>query len=264
MLPGNKETSMSHSLTVPPESQHPASLASLAKKANRAHAACEKAVRSALEHAKLCGETLIEAKSLVGHGEFEKWLAKNCKFSPQMARRYMTLARGWEQLVELSKGNRGFVFDCLSAREALRLLSAGGYDDLPVEYTSQLCPSCHSPLVVSSKLYATCAHCWECRLYPIQRIGKPRPELKLMAAQAAAPTTRQQPEPIDAHTPAADDRCHRDHVGGCLLAIEQIAGRAVGHGADDEVAASLMHLAEQIGRRHSRASTSPSHRQLVG
>ena len=75
-------------------------LPTLARRANREHAACEKAIRSALEHARQCGQFLIQAKALVAHGNFQDWIAKNCKFSPQMARRYMALARGWARDLE--------------------------------------------------------------------------------------------------------------------------------------------------------------------
>ena len=83
-----------------------ATLPSLAKKINREHVACEKDIRSALDHARQCGQDLIAAKGLVKFGEFETWVVKNCKFSPRMARRYMTIAGGWEKILDLSKRTR--------------------------------------------------------------------------------------------------------------------------------------------------------------
>ncbi len=65
----------------------------LAELANAAHRACEQAVRSALIHAKDCGETLVEAKRQVGHGHFLAWLAKHCEFSARQAERYARIFR---------------------------------------------------------------------------------------------------------------------------------------------------------------------------
>ncbi|MDB6027537.1 MAG: hypothetical protein JWM68_3760 [Verrucomicrobiales bacterium] len=50
---------------------------------------CNEAVAEAI----LCGKAINEAKKLVGHGQFAKWLKKNCpKISDRTARRYMALA----------------------------------------------------------------------------------------------------------------------------------------------------------------------------
>jgi len=157
---------MSDSTPILPAEQVKTTLATLAKKANQSHAACERAIRSALEHARRCGDNLIAAKGLVKHGEFQEWIGKNCKFSPQMARRYMTLANAWERILELAKRNHGFVLDSISMREALRLLSAGGAETEP-EYLTTTCPSCGSRLVVTSVYWATCPNCFACRLYGI-------------------------------------------------------------------------------------------------
>jgi hypothetical protein len=41
----------------------------------------------------LCGKLLLEAKQIVGHGAFERWVANNTKISQVTAQRYMRLAR---------------------------------------------------------------------------------------------------------------------------------------------------------------------------
>jgi hypothetical protein len=147
-----------------------ATLPDLAHRANQEHAACEKAIQSALEHAKLCGDALLQAKELVGHGLFATWIANNCKFGDRQARRYMTIANGWEAILDLSKRTRAsdLPLDSLSVREALRMLSAGGPEDMQPQYLDKTCPSCGERLVISSKFFATCPACWNCRLYVIQ------------------------------------------------------------------------------------------------
>jgi Protein of unknown function (DUF3102) len=108
----------------------------LASLANAAHAACEQAVRSALIHARDCGETLNQAKQIVGHGNFLPWLAKHCKFSERQAARYMRIARSWDRIMSLvedkwrpkrCKANSTRVanlgIESLSIREALKLLA---------------------------------------------------------------------------------------------------------------------------------------------
>jgi hypothetical protein len=75
-----------------PAEKQSATLPTLARKANRAHIACETAIRSALEHAKRCGEILIQAKGLVGRGNFQGWIKQHCDFPPHAARSYMKRA----------------------------------------------------------------------------------------------------------------------------------------------------------------------------
>ncbi len=57
--------------------------------------------------------------------------------------------------------------DSLSMREALRLLSAGGPEQDAPLYIDKNCPSCGERLIVTSKFFATCPACWNCKLYPI-------------------------------------------------------------------------------------------------
>jgi len=145
--------------------QSPSPLVELAETVNREHAACEAAVRSALEHARRCGEALLEAKEAVGHGGFEAWIILDCQVSPRQARNYMTLARNWDKIVELSNRKRAseMGLEHLSIRAALRLLTQEHGD---WKYAQEFCPSCGERLVFTSRYFYTCPACWDCRLYP--------------------------------------------------------------------------------------------------
>ena len=76
-------------------------LARLAKQINSAHDACEKvlvkAQQTSLQHAVRAGKLLVEAKKLVGHGQWLDWLEKHFAGNPRTAQRYMTLATELEK-----------------------------------------------------------------------------------------------------------------------------------------------------------------------
>src|SRR4051794_31722403 len=57
------------------------------------HEGCVLGLWRALSHAERAGELLIEAKSRVGRGRFQKWVAESCPFSYRTAAVYMQLAR---------------------------------------------------------------------------------------------------------------------------------------------------------------------------
>ena len=142
-----------------------ATLPQLAEKANKAHAACERAANSMLQYAKQCGEALAKAKTQLPHGEFTTWIEENCRFSPRQARKYLTIARNWE---ELTKRNRGAVLelDSLSMREALRILGSGGPEETgDWIFTDTECPACGKHLARTIALYITCVHCFDCKLH---------------------------------------------------------------------------------------------------
>ncbi|MDX0636307.1 DUF3102 domain-containing protein [Sinorhizobium medicae] len=65
----------------------------LADEINCAHKAAGLAGRALVRHAIAAGQRLIEAKALVGHGEWEAWLAANCDLSIRTAQKYMKAAR---------------------------------------------------------------------------------------------------------------------------------------------------------------------------
>jgi hypothetical protein len=91
----------------------------LAEAANNAYASAAAALRSALTAAREAGEYLMEAKVLVGHGEWSAWLKVNFKGGARTAQRYQRIARNWPSIE--AKATR--VSD-LSVNEALRLLEA--------------------------------------------------------------------------------------------------------------------------------------------
>lgn len=70
----------------------------LARKIEAEHKDATKAARDALKHAYRCGQLLIEAKQEIKHGEFLGWVGLHCHVGERQARRYMTLARGWEHI----------------------------------------------------------------------------------------------------------------------------------------------------------------------
>jgi hypothetical protein len=147
--------------------KQPADLPALVIRANDEHAACEAAIRSALQHAKACGVALLAAKKSVGHGGWEKWIGENCKFSVRMARNYMTIAKGWRQLANRQRVAE-MDLEPMSLREALRLLSGGADTIRDSNFLERTCTACGSHLAVTSSLYATCPNCFDCRLWPIE------------------------------------------------------------------------------------------------
>jgi hypothetical protein len=63
-----------------------------------AHDGARAAAKASLASAMLAGDRLIEAKAMLGHGEWLPWLAANVPFSERTASRYMRLARHRDQL----------------------------------------------------------------------------------------------------------------------------------------------------------------------
>lgn len=96
----------------------PAALDDLANEINHHHQEYEDAARSAIEHAGVAGELLIEAKAQVAHGGWLTWMADNIKCSERMAQNYMAIARRWPEL----ESNTKRVAD-LPLRDGLRLLA---------------------------------------------------------------------------------------------------------------------------------------------
>lgn len=74
-------------------------LATLAGKINAEHGAAEQAIVSALDHARRCGELLIEAKAKCRHGEWKGWVEANVATSYRTAAGYMQIARADVQRV---------------------------------------------------------------------------------------------------------------------------------------------------------------------
>jgi hypothetical protein len=91
----------------------------IAEGINREHAAAQAFARTALEHARLCGELLIQAKASQRHGSWRGWLAQHTTISERTAQGYMRLAREWERVIE---ANPQRVAD-FSLRQALQYVA---------------------------------------------------------------------------------------------------------------------------------------------
>jgi hypothetical protein len=90
-------------------------LIDLATEITREHEAATSAAQTAIEHARRCGELLIQAKAIIGHGGFLRWVAENCHVGERQARNYMRIAQNWEVIA-----NRQRASD-LTLRQALTL-----------------------------------------------------------------------------------------------------------------------------------------------
>ena len=104
------------------------SLSDLAAQANENHQLAEATAGSALEYARKSGAALIEAKSLVKHGEWMAWMSSNFNGSKSAAQRYMTLAANYP-----SVGN----LEPKSVSEALRMIAGDDEEDEPEEEVAE-------------------------------------------------------------------------------------------------------------------------------
>lgn len=102
-----------------PQNNEIADLTSLAQRINEANQNALASSKKAILYAIECGEALINAKSLVKHGEWQSWLKNNCEVSERTAQNYMKLATEYPS-IEDAKAQR--VAD-LSIREAIKELS---------------------------------------------------------------------------------------------------------------------------------------------
>ena len=76
----------------------PSRLAALAVEIEATHEAVQGAFRTTLERAAECGRLLIEAKALVGHGNWLPWLEQNTTVGARQSQKYMRLAKGWPEI----------------------------------------------------------------------------------------------------------------------------------------------------------------------
>ena len=76
-------------------------LRSLQTAVNELHANVGLHLQSAKEIAAEAGAKLIEAKSILKHGEFKPWIEENCSFSYRTAKNYMDVAQAKMQSVAL-------------------------------------------------------------------------------------------------------------------------------------------------------------------
>jgi hypothetical protein len=91
------------------------SLDHLALQIHREHQSAVSAAGTAIEHARRCGELLIQAKARIGHGGFLRWVTDHCHVGERQARNYMRVAQNWEAIA-----NRQRASD-LTLRQALAL-----------------------------------------------------------------------------------------------------------------------------------------------
>ena len=97
----------------------PASLDDLAQRINTSHLAAIRAAGAAIKCAIECGQALVEAKAVVGHGNWLPWLEANTTVSYRTASRWMRFAENSEVLL----GKLDTMAD-LTFAEADRLLAA--------------------------------------------------------------------------------------------------------------------------------------------
>jgi hypothetical protein len=100
----------------------PDSLDNLVTEINKAHGEVERAFTSAIDNALVAGKLLLEAKSLVKHGNFNIWIKTNCEFSDRMARAYMRVANKFPTLPDKERQR---VAD-MSLRGVLKLFASPG------------------------------------------------------------------------------------------------------------------------------------------
>ncbi len=97
-------------------------LVTLAREIQTEHDAAFGKAREALEHARRCGELLLQVKDSLKHGEWLPWVKEHVTVSDRQARRYMQLAQNWEAIAAKSD-----TVSNLTMREALSGL-AGSAD----------------------------------------------------------------------------------------------------------------------------------------
>jgi hypothetical protein len=81
--------------------------------------------RSSVTHAMEVGDLLNEAKSRVGHGNFEAWLTTHCQLSFRTARRYMKMAKERAK-IEAQLTTKSASLADLNAQRLLTDQSGGG------------------------------------------------------------------------------------------------------------------------------------------
>lgn len=105
-------------IKTPPTTLASPQLTELVEAANHHHRQLKDLLAKSLDHARAAGDALLQIKSSLPHGQFQKWIDANCEFTDRTARRYMLIAEGWERI----EAKRTHVRN-LSLREAVKLLS---------------------------------------------------------------------------------------------------------------------------------------------
>jgi hypothetical protein len=95
----------------------------IAAQINAEHDECLAAFKRGLDHAMRAGDLLIQAKALVGHGNWLDWFGGHCRMSKRTAQVYMRLARHRAQVE--SAGPAFLTIDSMLAT----LAQPSGWDD---------------------------------------------------------------------------------------------------------------------------------------
>jgi phage N-6-adenine-methyltransferase len=92
-----------------------AALSILATEINAEHEAAEHAINNSLQHARRCGELLIQARVKCGHGEWLPWLDANVRVGARQAQKYMRLAERWPAISNANSGSHLGINEALAA-----------------------------------------------------------------------------------------------------------------------------------------------------
>jgi hypothetical protein len=135
-------------------------LSRLAVTANAEHAAFETTQTAALAHAIAAGEALIEAKCMLGHGEWLPWVEANCDFGERTAQRYMRIARNTSRVSDLRTVREALA--TLADPSAPRVYEPGRYDPYAGRETLVVAPEPEpdEPLGNTKGPHADYAKCW--------------------------------------------------------------------------------------------------------
>jgi hypothetical protein len=101
----------------------------LAAQINQAHDLACRSAQSAISHAIAVGEGLLEAKALLGHGEWLPWLAENFDFSERTAQKYIRLAKHRDEVTANAKEPSYLAID--EALKAIRKIPAANQNPEP-------------------------------------------------------------------------------------------------------------------------------------
>lgn len=97
------------------------SLADLTATIRSGHTEVERAALKVVWHALQTGKALIEAKKQVGHGNFEDYVAIECRMVMRTAQNYMKLARNEAEIIQsLEEKRNGHAY--LTMGEALKII----------------------------------------------------------------------------------------------------------------------------------------------
>jgi Protein of unknown function (DUF3102) len=99
------------------------SLADLAARIRTEHRAAAASLSDAMRHAMTAGELLIEAKTLVKHGQWLPWLSDHVSISERTAQLYMRVARNRAE-IEAAKSATAIADLTLNEAAALLMLSS--------------------------------------------------------------------------------------------------------------------------------------------